>query len=43
MSMLQADLVKAVIEVWSKWREGRTPTLAEAAGVVIWYVGHDAY
>jgi len=33
--MLEADLVKAVIEVWSEWREGRTPTSAERVGAVI--------
>ena len=43
MCTLSADLVKAVIEVWSEWREGGTPTLAEAAGAVIWYAEHDAY
>jgi len=41
--MLEADLVEAVIEVWSEPREGRTPTLAEAVGAVIWYSEHDAY
>jgi hypothetical protein len=43
MYMLEADLVKEIIEVWSEWREGRTPTLAEAVGAVIWYAEHDAY
>jgi hypothetical protein len=32
MYLLEADLVKEVIEVGSEWREGRTPTLAEAVG-----------
>lgn len=43
MYMLEADLVKEVIEVWSEWGEGRTPALAEAVGAVIWYAEHDAY
>jgi hypothetical protein len=43
MYMLEADLVKQVIEVWSEWGEGRTPTLAEAVGAVIRYAEHDAY
>ena len=43
MGMLEADLVKAVIEVRSEWREGRTPTSAETVGAVIWYAEHDAY
>ncbi|WP_300612273.1 hypothetical protein [Trebonia sp.] len=40
----EADLVRRwFIEVWSEWREGRTPTLAEAVGAFIWYAEHDTY
>jgi hypothetical protein len=41
--LLEVGLCKEVIEVWSSWRDGRTPTLTEAVGAVIWYGEHDAY
>jgi hypothetical protein len=41
--LLEVDLAREAIEVWSEWRDGRTPTLAEAVGAVIWYAEHDAY
>jgi hypothetical protein len=41
--LLEVDLAKEAIEVWSEWRDGPIPTLADAVGSVIWYVEHDAY
>jgi hypothetical protein len=41
--MLEVDLAKEVIEVWSEWRDRRVPTNKEACGAVIWYAEHDAY
>jgi hypothetical protein len=41
--LLEVELATDAIEVWSIWRDGRTPTLAEAVGAVIWYAEHDAY
>ena len=29
--------------VWSAWRGGATPTVAEATAAVIFYAEHDAY
>ena len=41
--MLEVDLAKEAVEVWSSWREGRIATLTEAISAVIWYTEHDAY
>ena len=41
--MLEVDLAKEAVEVWSSWREGRIATLTEAISAVIWYAEHDAY
>jgi hypothetical protein len=41
--LLEVDLAKDVIEVWGTFRNGRAPTLTEAAGAVVWYAEHDAY
>lgn len=40
---LEVDLVREAIEVWSKWRNGATPTLDEAVAAVIYYGEQDAY
>jgi len=41
--LLEVDLAKEVIEVWSAWRGGTLPSPAEAAQAVIHYAEHDAY
>ena len=41
--MLEVDLAKAAIEVWSSWRDDQVPTTAQACGAVIWYAEHDAW
>jgi Domain of unknown function (DUF6966) len=41
--VLEVYLAKEVIEVWSLWRDGKTPTLTDAIGAVIWYAEYDAY
>lgn len=32
-----------VLEVWSKWRDGRVPTLEEGYAAISHYAKHDAY
>ncbi|MCP3423126.1 hypothetical protein [Nocardioides pinisoli] len=41
--LLEVELVHDVAEVWSSWRDGRTPTTEELADAVIHYATHDAY
>jgi len=41
--LLEVDLVREVLTVWSAWREDRLPTLDEAALAVIHYANHDSY
>lgn len=41
--LLEVDLALEVIEVWSNWRSGTTPTPEEATLAVIYYAEHDAY
>lgn len=41
--LLEVALVHDVAEVWSSWRDGRTPTTDELADAVIHYATHDAY
>jgi hypothetical protein len=41
--LLEVDLALEVIEVWSDWRGGTTPTPEEAALAIIYYAKHDAY
>lgn len=40
---LEVDLAAEVLEVWSAWRKGRSPSLPEAVGAVIHYATFDAY
>jgi hypothetical protein len=41
--LLEVDLAREVIEVWSDWRGGAQPTPAQAAQAVIHYAEHDAH
>ena len=41
--LLEVYLAKEVIEVWSKWRGGKRPSLTERIAAVAHYASHDAY
>lgn len=41
--LLEVDLAIEVVEVWSAWRDGATPTPEEASLAVIHYCENDAY
>jgi hypothetical protein len=41
--LLEVDLAREVLEVWSAWRDGSTPTPDEATRAVNYYGEHDAY
>jgi hypothetical protein len=41
--LLEVDTVRDVAEVWSSWRDGRTPTPDDLAAAVIHYAEHDSY
>jgi len=41
--LLEVFLAKEVIEVWSKWRGGKRPSLTERIAAVAHYASHDAY
>lgn len=41
--LLEVDLAKDVVDVWSQWRDGRQPTSSEVVEAVIHYAEHDAY
>ena len=41
--LLEVDLAKEVIRVWSDWRDGAAPTLEEATQAVIFYAEYDSY
>jgi hypothetical protein len=41
--LLEVDLVVEVLQTWSSWRGGQSPTPTEAAEAVIYYAEHDAY
>lgn len=41
--LLEVDLAKEVIRVWSEWRDGAVPTSEEATQAVIFYGEHDSY
>ena len=41
--LLGVDIAKQVLDVWSSWRDGVTPTRAEAADAIIYYAANDAY
>jgi hypothetical protein len=41
--LLEVDIAQEVVEVWSTWRDGATPTAEEATLAIIYYAEHDAY
>ena len=41
--LLDVAIAKEVLEVWSSWRSGAAPSLAEAADAVIYYAANDSY
>jgi hypothetical protein len=41
--LLEVYVAKNVIEVWSKWRDGKRPSRAERTTAVAHYASHDAY
>jgi hypothetical protein len=41
--LLEVDLAREVVKVWSAWRGGMTPTLETATLAVVYYGEHDAY
>lgn len=41
--LLETELVREVLAVWSEWRDGRSPTPSEAARAVMHYAELDAY
>jgi hypothetical protein len=41
--MLEVDLAREAIEVWSEWRNGRQPTPIDMCAAVIYYATHDAF
>jgi hypothetical protein len=41
--LLEVAIAREVIETWRLWRQGRSPTPAEAANAVIYYALNDAY
>jgi hypothetical protein len=41
--LLEVDLIKEVLEVWSVWRGGRLPQLGDKIEAVVHYAEYDAY
>ncbi len=41
--LLEVHLARDVLHVWTSWRDGRQPSLEEAAQAVIHYAQYDAY
>ncbi|MHA6758072.1 hypothetical protein [Streptacidiphilus sp. PAMC 29251] len=41
--LLEVELAKDVVEVWSSWRNGAQPNASEKCQAVIHYAEHDAY
>ena len=41
--LLEVDLAREAIEVWSEWRNGRVPTRDERVAAVAFYADNDAY
>ncbi len=41
--ILEVFLVKEVLEVWQKWRNGKVPDRLEKYQAVLYYVNNDAY
>src|SRR5688572_15407682 len=41
--LLEVDLAREAIEVWSEWRNGRVPTPDERVAAVAFYADNDAH
>ena len=41
--LLEVSLARDVLHAWARWRNGKQPTLEEAAKAVIHYAQHNAY
>ena len=41
--VLEVFIARDVLDVWSKWREGRQPTTDEACEAILHYARRDAY
>lgn len=41
--MLEVWIAKEAVEVWSAWRNGRTPTLEDRVRAVVYYAINDTY
>ncbi|WP_422739691.1 hypothetical protein ACN263_11010 [Micromonospora sp. WMMD729] len=41
--LLEVELARRAVDVWSQWRKGRRPTAADACAAVIHHATHDAY
>ncbi|MBG6066358.1 hypothetical protein [Micromonospora ureilytica] len=41
--LLEVELAREAVDVWSEWRKGRRPTAGNACAAVIHYATHDAY
>ena len=41
--LLEVELAKDAIRVWTQWRDGRQPTLDEKLEAVLYYANNDSY
>ncbi|MER5705105.1 hypothetical protein ABT023_24580 [Micromonospora sp. NPDC002296] len=41
--LLEVELAREAVDVWSEWRKGRRPTAGDACAAVIHYATHGAY
>ena len=41
--LLEVDLAREVLEVWSAWRNDRQPSLVDAVAAIVYYAQRDAF
>jgi hypothetical protein len=41
--LLEVDLARDVLDVWTRWRNGKEPAPEDAARAIIYYAERDAY
>jgi hypothetical protein len=41
--LLEVDLAREVLEVWSAWRNDRQPSLVDAVAAILYYAERDAF
>jgi len=41
--LLEVEIALEVLEVWSDWRGGATPSIDQAVEAIVHYATHDAY